>query len=388
MRYLTSTGPCWKCASAKLLRNLLKFSLIAPSTFHAVQRAVQEGPAKARSSRYAPLSQLFPRMPPSKNVCYVLSVYERVDPSERARFSDGKWNSTYGKWNFTCLKWNPTYPRWVRTDYVLVRHSSGSKYDSASERYSYYEVSRVHVFSKFRRCGRTFQLRRLLGINRIARKSFYPCMTLVHSPQDTNAHISTNCPFEPSICFGVRRRYFCHMPMIGLPSRHGLSETMGVVRRIHDFFENLQLPSRTEYRQAWCNVVRDVWMAAHSVHALSCLALRPFMLLLWLVSQKVYICLKFLFRQLFQGVWVSLWKGLEQATWCSKKLVAWQYSLTSTQSKMEVGAIVVLLLLFSLRRYLQKQGYIQRVSRWYQIKKRIAIKVRSVQLRYTWRWSL
>jgi hypothetical protein len=95
--------------------------------------------------------------------------------------------------------------------------------------------------------------------------------------------------------------------------------------------------------------------------------------------------LKFLFRYLFQGLWVSLWKGLEQAKWCFKKLVAWQYSLTSNQIKMELGAIVVLLLLFSLRRYIQKQRYVQRVSRWYQIKKRNAIKVSecSITVYYT-----
>lgn len=173
------------------------------------------------------------------------------------------------------------------------------------------------------------------------------------------------------------------MPMIGIPSRDGFSDTAGIaVRRMHDLFEYLQLPSRSEYWQAWRNVVRDVWMAAQSLNALSYLTLRPLVLLLWLVSQKVYICLKFLFRHLFQGLWVSLWKGVEQAKWCSKKLVAWQYSLTSAQIKMELGAIMVLLLLFSLRRYIQKQGYVQRVSRWYHTKKRNAIKV-SAQLRYT-----
>ncbi len=167
--------------------------------------------------------------------------------------------------------------------------------------------------------------------------------------------------------------------MIGVPSREGFSETVGIaVRRVNDFVEYLQLPSRTEYWHAWRNVARDVWMAAQSVRALSFLTLRPLVLLLWLVLQRVYICLKFLFRHLFQGLYVSLWKGLEQAKWCARRLVAWQYSLTSTQIKMELSAVIILLLLFSLRRYIQKQGYVQRVSRWYQTKKRYAIKVSDV----------
>jgi hypothetical protein len=41
-----------------------------------------------------------PRKPASKT-SVAISVAGKIDPNKPARFSDGKWNSTYGKWNFT-----------------------------------------------------------------------------------------------------------------------------------------------------------------------------------------------------------------------------------------------------------------------------------------------
>jgi hypothetical protein len=164
--------------------------------------------------------------------------------------------------------------------------------------------------------------------------------------------------------------------MIGLPSKQGLSATIGVfVKHTHDFVEYLELPSRTEYWQALVEAGKNVWIAAQSVKALSVLTFRPLVLLFWLFSQRLFVVLKFLFRHLFQGLYVSSLKGLEQTKWLLQQFVKWQYSLTSNQIKIELGAITVLVILFLLRRHIQKKEYVQRLSRWYHAKQRRAMKV-------------
>ena len=166
------------------------------------------------------------------------------------------------------------------------------------------------------------------------------------------------------------------MPMIGVPSSKGLSETVGVfLRNLNDFLEYLQLPSRSEYWQALQHAGKDAWIAAQSLNQLSLLTFRPFLLLLWLLSQKLYLVAKFLFRHLFQGLYISFLKGIEQSKWLSKRLVAWQYSLTPNQLKIEVGIVVLGIVLVLLRRHIQQQGYVQRVTRWYRVKQRRVVKV-------------
>lgn len=164
--------------------------------------------------------------------------------------------------------------------------------------------------------------------------------------------------------------------MIGLPSKQGLSSTIGVlVRHTQAFLEYLELPTRSEYWHALVDAGKNVWMAVQSLKALSVLTFRPLVLLGWLLSQQVFVVLKFLFRHLFQGLYVSSLKGIQQTKWACHQFVVWQYSLTSNQIQMEVGMVTVLVILYLLRRHIQEKEYVQRVSRWYHVKQRRIMKV-------------
>lgn len=161
-----------------------------------------------------------------------------------------------------------------------------------------------------------------------------------------------------------------------IPSSEGLSETIGkVTAKMTQLLVYLQLPSRSEYWLALQTASSDTLVAVKSANNLTYLTFRPLLLLLWLVSQKLYIVAKFLFRHLFQGLYISTLKGIQQLQWLTKRAVTWQTSLNATQLKMEAGVIVLAVSLYLLRRYIQQQGYVQRVQKWYRIKERRAVKV-------------
>lgn len=163
----------------------------------------------------------------------------------------------------------------------------------------------------------------------------------------------------------------------GISSSEGLSESFGQVsKHVQAFVEYLQLPSRSEYWTAMQETGRHVYTATVSVNQLSYLTFRPLLLFLWLVSQKLYIIGRFLFRNLFQGLYLSIVNGFQQAKWMAQRLGQWQYSLSRRELAMEVGVVVVAGLLFFLRRHIQQQLYVQRLTRWYRVRQQRVIKVR------------
>jgi hypothetical protein len=133
---------------------------------------------------------------------------------------------------------------------------------------------------------------------------------------------------------------------------------------------------------------RDVYIATKSVNQLSFLTFRPLFLLLWWLSHLLFRVAKFLFRHLFQGLYLSFLKGLQQSKLVGRKLVHWQYSLTPNQLKVEGSIVLLLVLLYLLRRHIQKQLYVQRVTRWYRVKQQRTIKVRDDYYFYTVCWSI
>ena len=141
--------------------------------------------------------------------------------------------------------------------------------------------------------------------------------------------------------------------------------------------EYLELPSRSEYWSALSVATNDVIQSTKSVYHLGFLTARPFLLLFWLLSQQLYIVVRFLGKQLFAGFYVSCQKGWAQFQWAAR--VGWQWQCRRTQQELIVEASVVLTVavLYLLRRHIQQQKYVERVRSHYKRQRRRALKVRT-----------
>ncbi|GAX10640.1 hypothetical protein FisN_14Lu154 [Fistulifera solaris] len=128
----------------------------------------------------------------------------------------------------------------------------------------------------------------------------------------------------------------------------------------------LHIPTRTVWQQAWWLAVQDTREAtASSVHFWM-LTLRPFVLFVRMTLQWIlqiiwkYVIVKGISQQ-----------GVHYVKTAARRWYRWQRSLTREQLVMELVLIVLVLALYYLHRFLQRQTYFQRLSAWVRAKMRV-----------------
>ncbi len=146
--------------------------------------------------------------------------------------------------------------------------------------------------------------------------------------------------------------------------------------KLHDqavsFITYLQVPSYNDTSTQFQIAFRDSIQASQSIYQFLKLTCRPLVILLALLSKYLLIVLKILSEHtIYHAILAAkeLWRQLKIAT---QWFISFQKGLSRTAIAMEVGFIALCIVLYMIRRYLQKKKYFQRLGRWYRSKKRNA----------------
>mmetsp|Transcript_1012 Transcript_1012/g.1489 ORF Transcript_1012/g.1489 Transcript_1012/m.1489 type:complete len:843 (-) Transcript_1012:30-2558(-) len=154
--------------------------------------------------------------------------------------------------------------------------------------------------------------------------------------------------------------------MPGVPSYYSSGFDIDTLRTfVLDGWEYLQVPSFDEYTEAWKNTLWFSWKALYSIGLLAFLIVRPWWLLMRATVQ--YLWTNLLWNVLLKKSVLQLRYGLTVA-------IQFQLSLTKRQVVLEIIGLGICVLLYLLRRYIQKQAYVQRLKRWYTTKQRRLLK--------------
>lgn len=137
-----------------------------------------------------------------------------------------------------------------------------------------------------------------------------------------------------------------------------------------DLWGRLDVPQWELYREALHTCLIDCGRAAHSSSQLVYLTMRPLCILLW-------IFLQLLWRNLLEHGGRSLQKGAAQAKVAAIWFWKFQRSLTYMQLLGEVILMATFVGLYYLHRWLRKQTYWVRFTKWSRIKKEQAVQVRN-----------
>ena len=140
-------------------------------------------------------------------------------------------------------------------------------------------------------------------------------------------------------------------------------------------WHRLDVPSWDIYHPALQQCVSDIWKASQSTAELSYLTLRPFAILFMMLMEGLWEIAKVLFRVLLSQGWIHIKKGMIQL----KAAAIWFYHFQTSLSRMELlGEVVLIGTLvgfYYAYKWLRRQTYWQRFTRWYSEKKQRAIEV-------------
>ena len=131
----------------------------------------------------------------------------------------------------------------------------------------------------------------------------------------------------------------------------------------------LDVPEYAVYKHAVYDFSRDSWKATKSSYHLLVLTFRPVCILLWIILQ-------FLWRNLLEHGGRSLQHGFQQLKYASIAFWKFQCSLTRTELLGEAGIVATLVAAYYFRKWLKRQTYWARATRWYRHKKEQVVQVR------------
>ena len=147
------------------------------------------------------------------------------------------------------------------------------------------------------------------------------------------------------------------------------------IPQLGDVYERMDVPAWEMYSVALKQCGSDVAVATQSTFNVAYMTMKPFAILIWIIGEFLFHVLHILSKLLLSQGLVSLQKGLMQA----KAGIIWLYLFQRSLSKEEVlgeiaiGAILVALYYF--RKWLKRQTYYERATRWYRQKKRTVFQV-------------
>jgi len=139
-----------------------------------------------------------------------------------------------------------------------------------------------------------------------------------------------------------------------------------ISEHFHSFIEYFQIPSLYECRTSATIAFQDSVSAVKSITQFLKLTTRPIFILLGLLSHALFAILKVLAQCTVHHSYVAVREG------CTS-FVQFQKGLSRFAVLMEIGFVCLLILLYTIRRYIQKKKYVERSLRWYRRKRNLVL---------------
>jgi hypothetical protein len=149
-----------------------------------------------------------------------------------------------------------------------------------------------------------------------------------------------------------------------------------VVPPVVELVQRLDIPEWSLYRAAVQECAADFLQSSQSTGKVWYLTMKPIAILVWVFLQFLLEIGQILFQLFLEQGWISFKKGLRQAKAASVWFYGFQRSLSRTEVLGELGIVVLCVVLYYLRRWLKRQTYWARATKYYREKKRKAVQVR------------
>ena len=144
--------------------------------------------------------------------------------------------------------------------------------------------------------------------------------------------------------------------------------------RARSLLDQLDFPSWDEFVTASSTAIHDLHKATISSWNLAHISFRPIFILLGILSHYLAILLRIIAQHSIAHGWKAAKEGYYQLRVGTIWFIKFQRNLPSSAKYAELGALVVLITLWLLRRHVKKYRYAERINKWYLDKKRLALR--------------
>jgi len=158
----------------------------------------------------------------------------------------------------------------------------------------------------------------------------------------------------------------------GLPSISAIVDQAAEVLSATSAY--LQIPPYETYIDACKVAAKDICTTTKSSWHLLVLTLTPLVIILKLLTHFFLMAVGIITEHTIKHGFVAAREGCIQARTGLSWFVAWQRSLGNAAVAMELCIVAACVGLYMLRRYIQKYKYIERTQRWFERKRKAAIK--------------
>ncbi len=141
-------------------------------------------------------------------------------------------------------------------------------------------------------------------------------------------------------------------------------------------WQRLDVPTWDVFNPALQECVSDLWKASQSTVQLSYLTLRPVAILGLMILEGLWEVAQVLFRVLLSQGWIQLKKGCKQLRAAAIWIYHFQMSLSRMELLGEVALVAAMIGLYYFYRWIRRQTYWQRFTKWYIEKKQRSMEVR------------
>lgn len=154
----------------------------------------------------------------------------------------------------------------------------------------------------------------------------------------------------------------------GLPPSTGrmIQSIQEGIKTAIDYFE---IPQASLVKDQFQLAVNDVTRACQSSFTFVSTTTKPLVILIALISRYLFAVLKVLAEHtIYHGVH-AMKEVLSQLKFAISWFAAYQASLSNAAILMELCLILALILLYMLRKYIERKQYVRRMQLWYELKK-------------------
>ena len=144
--------------------------------------------------------------------------------------------------------------------------------------------------------------------------------------------------------------------------------------KARSLLDQLDFPSWDEFVTASSTAIHDLHKAIISSWNLAYISFRPIFILLGILSHYLAILLRIIAQHSIAHGWKAAKEGYYQLRVGTIWFIKFQRNLPSSAKYAELGALVVLITLWLLRRHVKKYRYAERINKWYLDKKRLALR--------------
>ena len=147
-----------------------------------------------------------------------------------------------------------------------------------------------------------------------------------------------------------------------------------LINHTRSFIARLDFPSWEEYITAATAAIHDVRVASVSTWKFTYISFRPIFILLGILSHYCAILLRIIAKHSIAHGWRAAKEGYFQLRIGTIWFIQFQKDLPTTAKYIELGVLVTIVTLWMLRRHVKKYHYAERISKWYNGKRRLVLR--------------